>query len=106
MSFVDQFGQLPLGELASLAEKATAADVEAALARSGSTRVRIEDFAALVSPTAGRPDYLEAMARRSHELTAQHFGRVIRMFAPLYLSNECINVYSTATFHATIRFCA
>jgi 2-iminoacetate synthase len=32
------------------------------------------------------------MAQRAHALTIQHFGRVIRFFAPLYLSNECINV--------------
>lgn len=34
---------------------------------------------------------LETMARRSQALTLQHFGRTIRLFAPLYLSNECIN---------------
>jgi len=92
MSFAHQFNQLPLGELANFAEKATVADVEAALARSGSARVRLEDFAALVSPAAAQPQYLEAMARRAHKLTVQHFGRVIRLFAPLYLSNECVNV--------------
>src|SRR5438093_13248692 len=32
------------------------------------------------------------MARRSHDLTVRYFGRVIRLFAPLYLSNECINI--------------
>ena len=34
---------------------------------------------------------LEDMARRSQALTRQHFGRALRLFAPLYLSNECIN---------------
>ncbi len=34
---------------------------------------------------------LEALAARSHALTRRHFGRVMRLFAPLYLSNECIN---------------
>ena len=34
---------------------------------------------------------LEAMARRSVTLTRKHFGRTMRMFAPLYLSNECVN---------------
>jgi 2-iminoacetate synthase len=33
----------------------------------------------------------EAMAREARELTRQNFGRTMRMFAPLYLSNECIN---------------
>jgi 2-iminoacetate synthase len=34
---------------------------------------------------------LEAMARESRQLTLQNFGRTMRLFAPLYLSNECIN---------------
>jgi len=31
------------------------------------------------------------MAQTSHALTLQNFGRTMRLFAPLYLSNECIN---------------
>lgn len=34
---------------------------------------------------------LEAMARASRSLTLQNFGRTMRLFAPVYLSNECIN---------------
>jgi 2-iminoacetate synthase len=33
----------------------------------------------------------EAMAQMSRGLTLRNFGRTMRMFAPLYLSNECIN---------------
>lgn len=36
-------------------------------------------------------DALEGMARRARALTRRHFGRTVRLFAPLYLSNECIN---------------
>ena len=44
-------------------------------------------------PLAGELDdaELEAMARASQALTLRHFGKTIRLFAPLYLSNECIN---------------
>ena len=34
---------------------------------------------------------LETMARNSRALTLQNFGRTMRLFVPLYLSNECIN---------------
>jgi 2-iminoacetate synthase len=34
---------------------------------------------------------LEAMAQQAHALTLKNFGRTMRLFAPLYLSNECIN---------------
>ena len=34
---------------------------------------------------------LGALARDSAAVTRRHFGKTIRLFAPLYLSNECIN---------------
>lgn len=34
---------------------------------------------------------LEILARQSQETTRRHFGRTMRLFAPLYLSNECVN---------------
>lgn len=37
------------------------------------------------------PRQLEAMAAEAATLTRQHFGRTMRLFAPLYLSNECVN---------------
>lgn len=37
------------------------------------------------------PSQLEAMAREASLLTRRNFGRTMRLFAPLYLSNECIN---------------
>jgi len=46
-------------------------------------------FAALLEPKTDTQ--LEALARESAALTRQHFGKTIRLFAPLYLSNECIN---------------
>ena len=94
MSFASECNSLALAELSSFAQTATLTDVEAALARneSGGKQLSLADFAALISPVASQPAYLEAMARRSHELTVKHFGRVMRFFAPLYLSNECINV--------------
>jgi 2-iminoacetate synthase len=34
---------------------------------------------------------LESLAAKSRALTLRQFGRTMRLFAPLYLSNECIN---------------
>ena len=47
-------------------------------------------FASMLRPT-GEAE-LEAMARDAERLTRQNFGRTMRLFAPLYLSNECVNV--------------
>src|SRR5271169_6475974 len=91
-SFASSFDELASGELSRFSQNATESDVEQALRQAQGARLGASDFAALISPVASQPAYLEAMARRSHELTVKHFGRVMRFFAPLYLSNECINV--------------
>src|SRR5881275_1074990 len=49
----------------------------------------VERFEHLIAPKSDRE--LEAMAQTSRSLTMQNFGRTMRLFAPLYLSNECIN---------------
>ena len=46
-------------------------------------------FASLLEPKTNTQ--LEALARESAAVTRRHFGNTIRLFAPLYLSNECIN---------------
>ena len=37
------------------------------------------------------PKQLEALAAEAAAVTRLHFGRTMRLFAPLYLSNECVN---------------
>src|SRR6266550_7623582 len=49
----------------------------------------VERFEHLIAPKSDQA--LEAMAQASRSLTLQHFGRTMRLFAPLYVSNECIN---------------
>jgi 2-iminoacetate synthase len=46
-------------------------------------------FGRLLSEQTGGP--LEELARQSRQTTRRHFGRTMRLFAPLYLSNECVN---------------
>lgn len=50
----------------------------------------LSDLAALITPSA--TEFLEILAKRSQRLTQHHFGKTIRLFAPLYLSNECVNI--------------
>ncbi|HVD95170.1 MAG TPA: 2-iminoacetate synthase ThiH [Candidatus Limnocylindria bacterium] len=49
----------------------------------------VERFQNLIAPKSDQE--FEAMAQTSRSLTLQNFGRTMRLFAPLYLSNECIN---------------
>jgi 2-iminoacetate synthase len=49
----------------------------------------VERFDQLIAQKSDQE--LETMAQTSRSLTLQNFGRTMRLFAPLYLSNECIN---------------
>lgn len=49
----------------------------------------VREFGRLIAPQSDSE--FEALAQESRLLTRQNFGRTMRLFAPLYLSNECIN---------------
>jgi len=84
-----------VGALRHRIDVATAADVDRALRR---RRRTLDDFAALLSRPAA--DRLEEMARLAHEVTVRRFGRTIHLFAPLYLSNECVSTCTYCGFSA------
>ncbi len=100
MSFVSALDTLPLTSLVDRARTAPESAVRSSLAR---TTLSLADFANLISPAAS--GHLETMGRRSHALTVQRFGQTIRLFAPLYLSSECVNncVYCGFSRKNTIR---
>ena len=86
MSFVPEFNALPFNALVNRARSAGMADIRRLI---GQPDLSLADFAALLSP--GGAELLEPLTRRSQAITRQRFGKTIRLFAPLYLSNECIN---------------
>jgi 2-iminoacetate synthase len=75
--------------LDALVKRSQNASVAATRESLAKTKLSLADFAQLISPAAG--ELLETMGQRSHAMTQQRFGKTIRLFAPLYLSNECIN---------------
>jgi len=79
----------------------TAKEVEGALADPAGS-YRLEKLLALVSPAA--EGYLEQMAQIAHRLTVQRFGRTIRLYAPLYLSNYCTNTCRYCGFNRENKF--
>lgn len=88
VEYVPEF-ELPVDEIDELAAwclVATPADVDAALRAEKRT---LRHMAALLSPV-GRA-HLESIAAASHTATIHRFGRTIHMFAPVYLSNECVS---------------
>lgn len=86
MSFATEFDLLR-GK--ALAQRSLAIPTSAVSATLGKPVLSLEDFSNLLSPAAG--EALERLGQRARRMTQQRFGKVIRLFAPLYLSNECIN---------------
>lgn len=68
--------------------KISADDVQKALSTPAGT-YSLDKLTALVSPVA--ENFIEQMAIAANELTLKRFGRTIRLYAPVYLSNYCIN---------------
>ena len=84
-----------LAGLREVAHSATAADVDRALVTDHPT---LADFAALLSgAAAGR---LEDLAQKAHRITLARFGATVRLFSPLYLSNECVSTCTYCGFSA------
>ncbi len=59
------------------------------------------DFLTLLSDAAC--DMLEPMAQRAHALTRHHFGNVVQLFTPLYISNYCDNACLYCSFARQYR---
>ncbi len=76
-------------------EVATDADVDRALGRA---HPGLGDLAVLLSDAAAAR--LEELAQAAHQLTRARFGRTVRLFAPLYLSNECVSTCTYCGFSA------
>ena len=86
MSFYKEIQRYRTFDFDVFFERIAGADVEKIIAKD---RLSEPDYLALLAPAA--ENYLEEMAQRAHRHTIQHFGRVLLLFTPLYLSNYCTN---------------
>lgn len=97
-TFADILAEWPVERRRDIADRATKAHVEDALARARGDNLRPEDFLTLLSPAAA--ELLEPLAQTSHELTSRHFGRAVSIFTPLYISDVCTNQCRYCGFNA------
>jgi 2-iminoacetate synthase len=100
MNFIDTWARHDFGDVARKVASRTPADVRRALGRARGS-LDMDDFAALLSPAAA--PFLEDMAQAARQATVERFGRTMRLFAPLYLSNACANVCTYCGFSAHNR---
>jgi len=60
-------------------------------------RIIFDDFLVLISPEA--LNFLPLIAAKASDITIKRFGKVINLYAPIYLSNECTNSCTYCRFN-------
>jgi 2-iminoacetate synthase len=85
MSFSESLDPARVRAALARADDAGVSDVRAAVLSGVAT---LDAAAALISPAAGA--MIEEIASLAHQVTIERFGMTMQMFAPLYLSNECV----------------
>jgi 2-iminoacetate synthase len=93
VSFREHLASVPVADLLAAAHGSGAREVDRALSAAAPD---LADFAALLSPAADAR--LEEIARRARETTLMRFGRTVQLYAPLYVSNECVETCTYCSF--------
>lgn len=86
MSFYEVIKKYPYEYVSDLIYNADENNIKNAIYKE---KLSEKDLAYLLSPKAEK--YIEEMAEMAHNITLQRFGKTIRIYAPIYLSNFCIN---------------
>ncbi|MCB4203927.1 2-iminoacetate synthase ThiH [Deferribacterales bacterium Es71-Z0220] len=99
MSFYDEISKYNWSEVKDFIYSRKEPDVLNAINKNA---LSLEDFAALLSPAAEK--FLEPMAKESHRITLQRFGKTIKIYIPMYVSNECVNSCVYCGFNVHNKF--
>ncbi len=94
---IETLDRFPADAMIAEAEKSTEYDVRAVLAKEFRD---VRDLAILLSPAGAV--LLEELAVAASLLTTKRFGRTVLLYAPLYLSNECVNICTYCGFRRDI----
>ncbi|HEV2878384.1 MAG TPA: hypothetical protein VGW96_02280, partial [Candidatus Eremiobacteraceae bacterium] len=85
MSFAEQFSPKAVYDAVARAERASVDDVRAAVTAG------VPDTAAAATLLSGAAmGIIEELGQAAHRLTIDRFGKTVALFAPLYLSNDCV----------------
>ncbi len=99
MSFSEVYKEIDQKKIKEVIYSATERDVEKILKK---TRWNVDDFPYLVSPAAEK--FLEKMAAISRKITFLRFGKTVKLYAPLYISNSCVNACKYCGFNVNNKF--
>jgi 2-iminoacetate synthase len=96
--FHEFVGRIDFGALKNAIESVGPESVERTLKKEG---LDDSDAIALFSPAA--TDFAAQMTEKSAAVTERRFGKVIQLYAPLYLSNECANSCLYCGFSSNVK---
>ncbi|MDK2791548.1 MAG: 2-iminoacetate synthase [Deferribacteres bacterium] len=99
MTFFNELKNYDWDEIKSFIYSRSESDVERAI---NLNSLSIEDFATLLSPAAEK--FLEPLAVRANRITTQRFGKTIKIYIPMYVSNECVNSCVYCGFNVHNKF--
>ncbi len=99
MSFFEEIKEFESFNFKDYFNSVTTYDIEKSLNKTTLNRF---DFLNLLSDTA--TPYIEQMAQQANKLTVQYFGRVISLYAPIYISDYCHNFCTYCGFSRTNNF--
>lgn len=86
MDFYDVLKKVQKKTFYEILQSTQLSDVEDVLSKNS---ISVADIPILLSDYGFT--YLDELQRRAREITRQRFGNCILLYAPLYLSNECVN---------------
>lgn len=95
MSFLDIIKKI---DLSLIKDSVCSVSEQAVADRLAKKHFTIKDYPLLISPAAA--PFLEKMAAAAHHTTLLRFGRTLKLYAPLYISNECVNQCVYCGFNA------
>jgi 2-iminoacetate synthase len=93
MSFLSIIKQYTGFDIAGFQQSITADHIASILS---GDRITEKEYLALLSDAAA--PFLEPMAQKANALTRRHFGNVVFIFTPLYISNYCDNTCAYCSF--------
>ena len=101
MSFYDEVKEIKWDRIQEQIAMRTPEDVHRALGTgmTDSGAADIDRFISLVSPAAD--EFIEEIAQQAQLITEQRFGRIVGLYAPMYLSNSCTNACVYCSFNVT-----
>ncbi|GAB6098346.1 2-iminoacetate synthase ThiH [Halanaerocella petrolearia] len=99
MSYYNRYKEVKNIDFSSFFKQVEDRDVEEVLNKE---KLGKRDFLTLLSPAAS--DYLEEMAQLAHQLTVQHFGKTMTLYAPIYIADYCVNQCAYCSFSISNDF--